>query len=320
MKIGVQLHPDRGVDAVMAEARRADEQGFDSIWLSDHLMSPSGVNKPDGPLDYFVLMTALGAITQRVRLAWGTLNTTFRPPAVFAKMMTSLDQITHGRVIATLGSGWYEPEYHAYDLRWVEDHDERADYAREVIELLKELWTHPAPETVSFDGKFVRVKDIAFNPAPYQKPHIPIWPGGDSEATLETVKQFGDGWVPLRAASTRESLQAVLGAPTWPNREMTIVKGARIVVGETRDEAIELAKREFEAGSKAGALGWPATFEDFLERDIVGSADEALERLRDIESWGVNYLRLNFQTEAAQEKVAKLLLPRLATSLEPVGG
>jgi len=65
MKLGLQLHPDRGVDAVIAEARRADEQGFDSVWLSDHLMNPMGQHTADGPLDYFVLMTALGAVTKR---------------------------------------------------------------------------------------------------------------------------------------------------------------------------------------------------------------------------------------------------------------
>lgn len=314
MKIGVQLHADRGVDAVMDEARRADEQGFDSIWLSDHLMSPSGVNKPDGPLDYLTLMTALGATTTRVRLAWGMLNLNFRPPAVFAKMLASLDQITHGRVIATLGSGWYKDEYEAYDLPWVDDHDERAEFGREVIALLRELWTHPAPDRVTFEGKYVHVRDLPFNPAPYQKPHPPIWPGGDSEATLETVKQFGDGWIPLRAAASRESLEKALAAADWPKREMTIVKGARIVVGDTRDEAVTLAKREFEVGSTAGAPGWPATMDEFLARDIIGTADEALERIAEFESWGVNYLRLNFQTEAAQEKAARLVLPRLGSA------
>ena len=71
MKIGLQLHPDRGVDAVIAEARLADEQGFDSVWLSDHIMNTRGEHKPDGPLDLFTLAVAIGAVTTRTRLAWG---------------------------------------------------------------------------------------------------------------------------------------------------------------------------------------------------------------------------------------------------------
>jgi alkanesulfonate monooxygenase SsuD/methylene tetrahydromethanopterin reductase-like flavin-dependent oxidoreductase (luciferase family) len=70
---------------------------------------------PDRPYESFVLMTALGAITQKIRLGWATLNLSFRPPAVQAKMLTTLDQITHGRVIACLGSGWYQEEAEAYN-------------------------------------------------------------------------------------------------------------------------------------------------------------------------------------------------------------
>src|SRR5689334_16778110 len=106
MKIGMQLHPDRGVDAVLEEARRADQQGFDSVWLSDHLFNTRGTHRSDLPIETLTLATAIGAVTTRTRLAWATLNITLRPPAIFAKMLTSIDQITHGRLIATLGSGW----------------------------------------------------------------------------------------------------------------------------------------------------------------------------------------------------------------------
>lgn len=318
MKLGIQLHPDRGVDAVMDEARLADRQGFDSVWLSDHLMSPSGQHRADGPLDYFVLATAIGAVTSRVRLAWGMLNVSFRPPAVLAKMLASLDQITHGRVIATLGSGWFKEEYEAYGIPLVDDHDERAAFAREAVALMKELWTHPAPERVSFEGRFLRVRDLPFNPAPYQKPHPPIWLGGDSEATLQTVKQLGDGWVPLRNA-TREALAAVFAQPDWPTRPMTIVKGARIVVAESRYAAIEAARREYQLmlASPSPARA-PASLEEFMEREIVGDVDACLQRIAEIESWGVNYLRVSFQSEAAQEAVARLLLPRLGAASAPV--
>ena len=91
MKAGLTLHAERGLDAVFNEALRGDEQGFDSIWLNDHMMDyPRRRDQlPDRPLDSFTLMTALGASTKRVRLAWAMLNLGFRRPTVLAKMLAS---------------------------------------------------------------------------------------------------------------------------------------------------------------------------------------------------------------------------------------
>jgi FMNH2-dependent dimethyl sulfone monooxygenase len=310
MKIGITLHPDRGIDALMAEAVAADEQGYDSVWLFDHLMAFNTPNHgPDGPFENFTLMTAIGAVTKRTRLAWAMLNVSFRHPAVLAKMLATLDHVTKGRVICTLGSGWFKEEYEAYDLPLLDDHDERAEYAREVVALIKELWTHPAPERVTFDGKYVHAKGLPFNPKPYQQPHPPIWFGGDSEATLETVRAYADGWVMLRA--TRADVEAVTAAPDWPQRPMTLVRNARIYAGATHDEAVAIAGREYELSKAAGAPGLPETVEAFLANEIVGSGHEVLPRVLDFETWGVNYLRVNYQTPEAQEALAKHLLPLL---------
>ena len=320
MKIGLQLHPDRGVDAVMEEARLADEQGFDSVWLSDHIMNTRGEHRADGPLDLFTLAVAIGAVTQRTRLAWGTLNTTLRPPALFAKMLTSLDQITHGRVIATLGSGWNRAEYDAYNLPWIDDHDERAEAGRETIAFFKHLWTHPAPELTTWNGKYVRVKDLPFNPEPYQKPHMPIWIGGESEATMETVRRYGDGWMMLSAGGNPERIAAVLSHSEWPQRPMTLVKGGRIVVAGTRDEAIETARGEYELLQRTSPQIAPPSFEAFVERELIGTPDDCIEKLAGFEAMGVNYLRVNFSSAEMQKRVARLLLPRLAeAAVAPAG-
>ena len=317
MQIGMTLHPDRGIDAVMAEAKAADEQGYDSVWLFDHLMGfAGGEPKPDVPFELFTLMTAIGAVTQHVRLAWGMLNVSFRYPAVLAKQLATLDHITKGRVICTLGSGWFKEEYEAYNLPLLDDHDERADYAREVVALIKELWTHPAPERVSFEGKYVQTKGLPFNPKPYQQPHPPIWFGGDSEATLKTVREYCDGWVMLR--SSRDDVEAALASPEWPKRPMAIVRNARIFVGEDHEDGVSVARREFELGKAAGAPGLPDTAEEFIAREIVGSADECLPRLLELETWGINYVRVNYQTAEAQEKLARLLLPRLPANEQAI--
>jgi alkanesulfonate monooxygenase SsuD/methylene tetrahydromethanopterin reductase-like flavin-dependent oxidoreductase (luciferase family) len=320
MKIGLQLHPDRGVDAVIDEARVADAQGYDSVWLSDHIMNTRGEHKADGPLDLFTLAVAIGAVTQRTRLAWGTLNTTLRPPALFAKMLTSLDQITHGRVIATLGSGWNKAEYDAYNLPWIDDHDERAEAGRETIAFFKHVWSHPAPELTTWDGKYVKVKDLPFNPEPYQKPHMPIWIGGESEPTMESVRRYGDGWMMLSAGSNPEKVAAALAHPAWPDRPMTLVKGGRIIVAEDRDAAIETARADYEVLQRTSPQIAPPSFEAFLDRELIGTPDECLEKLAVLEAIGVNYVRVNFPSAEMQERVGRLILPRLTeVSAQPAG-
>jgi len=313
----MQLHADRGYDAVIDEARRADDQGFDSVWLSDHIMAMNGQHRADGPLDLFVLMTAIAAVTQRTRLAWASLNVTLRPPLLFAKMLTTLDVISHGRVICSFGSGWNKEEWTAYNLPLIDDHDERVEYARELIALYKQLWTHPAPEVTNFAGKFVKVEGLPFNPEPVQKPHPPIWIGGESEATLTTAKTLCDGWMALGAGGSKEKLAELMSAPDWPTRPMTIVKGGRIVVRESRDEALRVAAAEYEAAKAVTPQFVPPTFEEFLQREIVGTADECVARIAEVESWGVNYLRLNLPSAESQDAVARLLLPRLDETKQP---
>ena len=304
MKVGMLLHPERGIDAVLDEARSADQQGFDSVWLFDHLMDIRGSQGPDGPMDSFILMTAIGAQTKRARLAWAMLNPSFDYPTVLAKRLATLDHITHGRVICTLGAGWFKEEYQAYNIPLLDDHDERIAQEREVILLLKELWTHPAPEKVSLEGKYVRCQELPFNPAPFQQPHPPIWVGGDSPATLNLVKQLADGWVMLSSGNP-ETLSRARSESDWPSRPMTLVRNAWIFTAETESRAIEQATQVFKSGGVRG------TVDEFLGNNVIGTPEQCVERLREIESWGINYIRAAFASPEHQADVARLLLPLL---------
>ena len=105
MLFGVQLHPERGADSVIREAQHAEALGYDSVWLYDHLMNWAGVQTAEFPLETLTLAAAIGAATRHVRLSWAVLNLGFYNPAVLAKALATIDQITHGRVICTAGSG-----------------------------------------------------------------------------------------------------------------------------------------------------------------------------------------------------------------------
>jgi alkanesulfonate monooxygenase SsuD/methylene tetrahydromethanopterin reductase-like flavin-dependent oxidoreductase (luciferase family) len=307
MKVGLMLHPHRGVDAVLQEAKDAEAQGYDSVWLGDHLTDVYGEARPTGPLDSFILMTAIGATTSRVRLAWGVINPTFRRPLVTAKMLASLDHVTKGRVICSVGAGSSAKEHHAYDMTWYDKHDERLAYAREVVRLWKQVWTHPAPEVIDFDGDFIHAKALTFNPKPYQRPHPPIWIGGESDASLATVRELADGWVLLSGGGFERIAQATKAAD-WPKRPMDVVKNVRIHVAPTRDEAIADAKAVFDRGGRY----IPATFDEFLAAGMIGTPDECLDRLDTLRSYGITYLRVDCRNTAHQGQIARLLLPRLA--------
>ena len=320
MQIGLHLHPERGVDATFEEARLADQQGYDSMWLSDHLMGQTNPQSPDLPLDAFTQMAVLGAATRRIRLSWTVLNLAPHNPAVLAKMLSTLDRLTQGRVIAAVGSGWYYEELTAYNVPLIEDHDERSRYARELIELFRLVWSHPAPETVSYGGKYVQIRDLAFNPAPYQKPMPPIWMGGDSPATMSIVDDLADGWIPW-STFTGKHFKRARASGAWPSRMIAISRGTQIFVAETREAALQEARAAFEASRRARASrveapnhpvrDWPQTFDEFLDSEAVGDPDDCLERISEYASWGVTHLRVSFSTPRMQERTATLILPRL---------
>ena len=308
MKVGIGLHSDRGHQVVLEEARQADLQGFDSVWLNDHMMGLRTTHSPVEPLDSFTLMTTIGAQTSRVRLAWGMLNPSFRPAAVLAKMLATLDVLTAGRVICSIGAGWLKEEYLAYGVSFLDDHDERIAHEREVIQLLKQAWSHPAPERITFEGRYVKVQDLPFNPAPCQQPHPPIWIGGDSPATVELVKELADGWVMLNP----QSLAIARAAADWPRRPLTLMRTFfAFVDADSRQSALEQALAyHAEASARPGPRMGSA--EEFVARALIGTPDQCVLQLAELEAGGLNYVRLLTTGLQHQAQLAELLLPRVA--------
>jgi alkanesulfonate monooxygenase SsuD/methylene tetrahydromethanopterin reductase-like flavin-dependent oxidoreductase (luciferase family) len=124
------------------------------------------------------------------------------------------------------------------------------------------------------------------------------------------VKQFASGWMMINSANPQR-IAEVRSAPDWPQGPMVLTKGGRVIVNEDRAVALADAQREYEIVRSNPGANIPASFEEFLAREIVGTPDECLDRLAGIESWGINYLRATFSDAAAQDRVARLLLPRL---------
>ena len=167
-------------------AQRAEDLGFDHIWVSDHVILPREVDSfypyasdgvatflPDEP--YYEPLAALNFLagcTQRVRLGTHVLILPYRNPVLTAKMIATLDVLSGGRVILGAGVGWMEEEFQALGL---DTYKQRGAVTDEFIELYKELWTKDEP---SFHGEHYQISGSGFAPKPVQKPHPPIWIGG----------------------------------------------------------------------------------------------------------------------------------------------
>jgi len=196
MKFGLSLPHFRQVaspEAIRHVAQRAEHLGYDGIWVSDHIVIPSSAVGRFGSMFYepLTVLAFAAAVTSKVRLGTTVLILPYRNPLVTAKVLATLDVLSGGRVTAGMAVGWTEDEFKALGVPF----KERGALSDEYIAAFKVLWTQDRPE---FHGQYVRFENIAFEPKPVQKPHIPIWIGGNSKRAIRRAVALGDCWHPTR--------------------------------------------------------------------------------------------------------------------------
>ena len=172
--------------------RAVDESGFDQIWNSDHLsMTPSSGN-PTGPiLDAWAALGAQAVETKRVRIGCLVTGNIHRHPALLAKMATTVDHLSGGRLEMGMGTGWNQDALGRLGMPFY-DVPERAARLGEAIRVLKALWTQ---ERANFDGRFYQLKDAIHEPKPVQKPHPPITIGGRGpKVTTRIAARHAERW------------------------------------------------------------------------------------------------------------------------------
>ncbi len=194
MKIGIALPifgKYAGRDEILETALAAEALGYDSIWVSDHVVVPDHHNV-FGEVFYDPLISLgfIASATSRIELGTSVLVLPYRNPLVLAKSVSSLDALSEGRVILGVGSGWLKEEFKALGV----DYSKRGKMTDEYIEIMKELWTSGSP---SYEGEHFSFTGIRFEPKPVQKPHPPIWVGGESGRSIERAVKHGDGWHPV---------------------------------------------------------------------------------------------------------------------------
>lgn len=207
MKLGFSIPNNQGVDKIsdlVALATEAEQAGFDSVWVSEHLFNTAYVAKRLGNRPYheaLTVLTAVAAATTTIHLGTSVLVLPWHHPVRLAKMVASLDQFSEGRVILGVGVGITRDEYDALGVSF----SQRGQIANECLAAMKALWTQELPE---FAGQHYAFSGQLFSPKPVDKDGPPIWVGGNSAAAKRRLIAHGTGWHPL--ALSPDELSAAL--------------------------------------------------------------------------------------------------------------
>ena len=199
MRLGFSLLNNWGIEdaqALVGLASRADELGFDSVWVHDHVFNVGHVFDRIGGKPYYeplTLLSFVAARTRRVRLGTSVLVLPYHNAIRLAKTAATLDVLSGGRLVMGVGVGLIEKEMQAMGSAFAE----RGVITDEAIAVMRALWTEEEP---SFDGKHYRFGGMKFSPKPLQKPSIPVVIGGVSRAAIRRAARLGDGWQPLGLA------------------------------------------------------------------------------------------------------------------------
>ena len=190
-------------------ARKAEQLGFHSVWLFDHVTFPGKLPEsygrayfsPETPfLDPLATLAYLAADTKQIRLGIGVLLLALRHPLMAAKLVSTLDVISGGRVILGVGLGWLAEEFEAQGIPF----KERAGRVRESVEILRKIWV---TGKLAYQGRYYQFPESTSYPLPLQRNGPPIWFGGSVEPALKRAVELGDGWLGIPAPPETTSKQ-----------------------------------------------------------------------------------------------------------------
>ena len=220
-----------GPDALVSVAKRAEELGFDSLWVLDRILWPVNPRAPyptgDGSLpvnyksvlDPLETLTFAAAHTRRVALGTSVLNLPWYTPVLLARQLTTLDILSGGRLKVGFGIGWSPDEYEAAGAAW----QERGKRADELIQALKKIWT---TDPVEFQGKYYRIPKSVIGPKPVQKPHPPIYMAAYTPSAMKRVAIEASGWFPvgIPLSGIGPMLDAIKGMAKEAGRDLSALE------------------------------------------------------------------------------------------------
>jgi len=310
--------PNCSKDKLLDGARKAEALGFDSVFVRDHLVfHPHGMEGTDNTfIDPFVTLSAIGAVTSKIQLGFGSLIP-HRHPLLLALMINSLQYMAGDRLILSLGIGNFQVEFDALGMTdWPRD-----EVAKEQVEILRRSWTN---DHFSFEGKYYKNADVGFEPRA-TKPH-PIWYAGGTPASVRRALDFCDGWFPgritlptykKRVAKLREDAKAA-GRPR-------LLEGCIPITSIDVDRETALKKvsvdgliknansQKFWVKPESGSF---QTWQDLEGSFMVGSPDDVVKDVEKYLEVGIDHivfdLRFRFdEWDRCMELLGKEVLPKV---------
>ena len=277
--------------------QKAEALGYDSLWVQEQIVGDVPILEP------VTLLTYVAALTSRVRLGTSVMLTVLRNPVQLAKSLSSLDQMSQGRLAVGVGIGGHVPES---IFGYPSEH--RVRRFVEGLQVMKALWTE-SKATVT--GTYWQFKDVSMEPKPVQKPYPPIWFGARQAPALKRAVQHGDGWMGAGSSSTADfvqqygQLQRFLEEAKRDPATFAISKRVYLAVDNDRNRAAQRLRTWFGVRYKNA---------DMASRVAVwGSKAECLDRLGELVKAGAQHLMLNpvFDEMAHVELLAREIMPQL---------
>jgi len=278
------LDPADALRRITAVAQAADELGFHAVYVPDHLhpIPPS-----QAPLfEAWTLITALAGATERIRLGPLVTSNSYRNPALQAKIASTIDVVSNGRLIFGVGAGWYEADYlgYGYEFGTAGDRLRRLD---EAVQLIRRFWTE---ESVTFDGKYYQATGGLNQPKGLQQPHIPILVAGAGEQkTLRTVAQWANA-------------SNIIDSPTVLRHKYDVLRKHCADVGRPYDDIHRTATTSYilgtsdaEARSRVPAGAEFAFPGDLASYGLIGTESTVRERIAAYEDAGAQELIVGFE-------------------------
>jgi probable F420-dependent oxidoreductase len=299
--------PTRGPMAtpenIVTLAHKGEALGFAILSVSDHIIVPKAIaslypynesgsfaSGPSGEcMEQLTLLSFLVGITSSAKLLTSVIVLPHRPPVLTAKMLASIDVLSHGRLIVGCGVGWMREEFEAVGTP---PYNERGAVGDEYLRVFKELWTSDNP---AFNGTYCRFANVAFAPKPAQKPHPPLWIGGESPAALRRAGRLADAWYPIGS-----NPRFPVGTPE-----------------QFADYAARVKRYAQEAGRDPSSLDFAystnwyndqqaLTLPNGQRRPLTGTPQQIAGDIKRYEELGVRHMMVNFQSDTLQQTLERI--------------
>lgn len=303
IKFGVQFWQEEfDILHLKNAVKETEDMGFESAWIYDHFY-PMSKATSDNMFEAWTLLPFLAAATEKIRLGVLVTCNSYRHPSILAKIASTVDIISKGRLEFGIGAGWFEEEYDAYGIPFP-NANIRLDQMDEAIVLIKKIWMD---EKINFRGKYYIANDLISFPKPVQKPHPPIMIGGKGDILLKIAAQHADN-VNLVNCTPEEygkRLEVLKNYCEKNGRDYnSIIKSWHGQIIFTEKEKAKKMILKFKENSRIKSVQ-EISLEELMNRMIVGTPEECVDRIQDYNNFGAEYIipHFPFSDELESEQI-----------------